>query len=135
MFSIKQYTIFYIFLPLIFITMVMSEGIIAVFQSSTENFPMNAPEEKFLDKFAKKALLERHKILNEWKEINEIEDEDILPISELGFEDVAAQLGDSFYKDPSTGLTIGNIIFPLYFYRIVHFLQSFDKKNVFGLKK
>lgn len=134
-FSVGMYTVFYSFLPLIFLTFVFSEGLNMVFENSCENFPMNAPEEKFLDRFSKKALEERHKILSEWKEIGEEEDEDILPISELGFEDKTFELTKSYYKDPSTAMSIGNIILPRNFYKVAHFLRSFDKNNLFGLKK
>lgn len=134
-FSREMYSVFYFFLPLIFLTFVFSEGLNIIFQNSSENFPMNAPEEKFLDKFSKKALEDRHKLLNEWKEVDEEKDEDVLPVSELGFEDKQTKLTKSYYKDPTMAISIGNIILPLNFYRIVHFLKSFDKNNIFGLKK
>lgn len=127
--------IFYGFLPLIFITFVFSEGLNIIFERSCENFPMNAPEEKFLDKFAKKTLEERFKILSQWKEIAIETDEDNLSITELGFKDEKADLSESLYKDPSLLTSIGNIILPENFYRISHFLKSFDQKNLIGLKK
>lgn len=126
---------FYFFLPLIFITFIVSEAINMIFDRSCENFPMNAPEEKFLDKFAKKTLEERFKLLNEWKELEIESEEDTLSIAELGYEDSKTILTDSFYKDPSLLTTLGEIIFPLNFFKIVHFLRSFDQKNLFGLRK
>lgn len=134
-FSVKEYAVFYSFLPLIFLTFVFSEGLNMIFQSSCENFPMNAPEEKYMDIFSKKTMEERYKLLRDWKEIREEEDEDVLPIVEIGFEDKVTVASTSYYKDPTTALSIGTIILPKNFYKIVHFLKSFDKSNIFGLKK
>lgn len=123
------------FLPLIFFTAVCSISINDVFENSSENLPINAPEEKFLDNLSKKTLEERRRVLSEWKELGEETDEDLLQISELGFEDRSSKLTESYYKDPSTLESIGNIILPQHFFKTVHFLKSFDKNNVFGLKR
>lgn len=133
-FSIGMSSIFYSFLPLIFFTIVFSNGLNTLFEKSSENFPMNAPEEKFLDRFAKKSLEERHRILNEWNVLKENLDEDTLEISELGFVDEQSTLTTSLYKDPSTRVSVGSLILPENFFKIVHFLKSFDKDNLTGFK-
>lgn len=134
-FSNGSSLISYLFLPLIFLTFIFSEAFNMIFDRSCENFPLNAPEEKFLDKFAKKTLEERFKILSQWKELEFEAEEDILSISELGHEDIKTNLTESFYKDPSLLSSIGDIILPQNFFKVVHFLKSFDQKNIFGLKK
>jgi len=123
------------FLPLIFISSVCANGMDSIFAKSSENFPMNAPEEKFLDYFSKKVLEERYKLLNDWKELNEEFDHDVVPINELGFEDRKAKITESFYKDPSTLDSISNIILPRHFFITIHFVLCFDKNNLFRLQK
>lgn len=134
-FSSGNAFIAYMFGPLIFISFICSQGINEIFDKSSENFPMNGPEEKFLDSFSKKVMQERHQMLSEWKEMDEEEDQDIIPISELGFADKASQLTESFYRDPSTLASIGNVMLPRNFFMVIHFIKSFDKNNEFRLKK
>ncbi|KAM0679875.1 hypothetical protein GINT2_002047 [Glugoides intestinalis] len=134
-YSIGMTAIFYSFLPLVFFSVIFSKGLSTLFEKSSENFPMNAPEEKFLDRFAKKSLEERHRILNEWKVLKETTDEDILQISEIGFTDVQSDMTNSLYKDPSTRVSIGTLILPENFFKTIHFLKSFDKNNITGLKR
>lgn len=123
-----------LFSPMIFFTLICTFGIEQVFLRASYNFPMNAPEEKFLDYFSKKVMEERFKLLNEWKEIGEEEDQDIVPIKELGFEDEDSIQTDSFYKDPCMLFPVGHIILSAHFFIVLHFIMSFDKNNVFKLK-
>lgn len=134
-YSMNFFYVFCLFLPLIFFTSMFSISINEIFENSSENLPINAPEENFLNNLSKKTLEERYKVLSEWKELREEVDEDLIPISELGVEDRNTDLKNSYYKDPSTRESIGNIILPKHFFKTIHFLKSFDKDNVFGLKK
>lgn len=134
-FSSGNTMVAYMFGPLIFVSFVCSQGINEIFDKSSENFPMNGPEEKFLDNFSKKVMQERHQMLSEWKELDEEEDQDTIPISELGFVDKVSQLTGSFYRDPSTLASIGNLMLPKNFFMVIHFIKSFDKNNEFRLKK
>lgn len=134
-FSADIQSVFYLFIPLIFLTYITMEGMNMAFESSCENFPMNAPEEKFLDNFSRKTLEERHQLLSEWKEIGEEEDEDVLPITEIGFDSEKVELGNSYYRDPAFVETSAEIILPHNFYKTVYFMMHWDKNNVMGLKK
>jgi len=134
-YSSEVYSVFYLFLPLIFVTYLASEGLKAAFENNSESFPMNAPEEKFLDTFSKKTLEERHRVLAEWKEIGEDVDNDLLPVSELCVGSENVELAGSYYRDPALVETIETIILPRSFFRILYFLSCYDKKNVTGLGK
>lgn len=123
----------FFYLPLMVATCVISYGIDEIFEKSSENFPMNKPEEDFINFFAKKVFEERCRLLNEWKDIGEMEDPDVIPISEMGFSDKNANINDSFYKDPCIMLSIGRFILPRNFFISIKFLKTFDKDNITGL--
>lgn len=122
------------FIPMIVISVYISYVIDDIFSKSCENFPINKPEEKFLDNFSKKVMKERFELLENWKEVVEEQDQDTLAITELGFHDSNFNNRLSFYKDPCLISSIGNFIFPKNFFCIVSFVLSFDKNNEFKLK-
>lgn len=124
-----------LFLPLIFMSVICLQGIEQIFDKSSDNFPMNTPEEKFLDFFTKKVMEERFKLLNDWKEISEEEDMDVIPVSEFGIEDKRLNRSESYYNDPNMLESIGTIILPRNFFYVIQFIVSFDKKNVCRLNK
>ena len=71
-------------------------------------------------------------MLENWEETEEHDDEDLFPITELGLHDRNIITNTSHYKDPSTALNISHIMLPKNFYICIHYLKTFDFKNVFG---
>lgn len=121
-----------IILPLLIIDYYFYYALKSLFNRNVNNYPLNEPEEQFLDEFSNKFIVERKKMLENWEETEEHDDEDLFPITELGLHDRNIITNTSHYKDPSTALNISHIMLPKNFYICIHYLKTFDFKNVFG---
>lgn len=118
--------------PLVILDIYFYDALRSLFNKNVKNYPLNEPEEEFLDEFSTKFIEERRAMLENWEEEEDAEDEDLFPITELGLHDRNIVTNTSHYKDPSTAIHISHIMLPSKFYRGVHFLRTFDFKNVYG---
>ncbi|KAL6122192.1 early-responsive to dehydration stress protein [Nucleospora cyclopteri] len=135
MISMKYTNVLYYVIPLFIIDLYFYQAIGTLFHKNCTNYPLNEPEEEFLDEFASRFIVERKKMLKEWDEKMEAVDEDKIPVSELGIHDRNLVTNTSYYKDPSMVVNISEIKLPYNFYLCIHFLRTFDYKNVFGFNK
>lgn len=126
-----KYVLYFTF-PLLVLDFYFYDALRVLFDKNIKCYPINEPEEEFLDEFSKIFLEERREMLETWDDKETTEDEDKFPITELGLHDRNIVTNTSYYKDPSTVVNISHILLPSNFYIIVHFLRTFDYKNVFG---
>ncbi|ORD94700.1 CSCL2 [Enterospora canceri] len=132
LFAEKHKHIIYFTVPLIIMDFYFYDALKLLFDKNVKNYPLNEPEEHFLDEFSTKFVAERRDMLENWDEAEKAEDEDRFPITELGLHDRNIVTNTSYYKDPSTVVNISHIMMPHNFYICLHFLRTFDYKNVFG---
>ena len=68
-FSSGQRFISIFFISLIAVSFACAYGIVSVFDKISDCFPMNLPEENYLDNFSSKVMKERYKLMEQWVEI------------------------------------------------------------------
>lgn len=132
LFAERYKNVLYFTIPLFILDFYFYTALKTLFDKNIKNYPINEPEEEFLDEFSKLFLEERKELLENWDENEQAEDEDKFPIVELGIHDRNIVSNTSYYKDPSTVVNISHILLPSNFYVSIHFLRTFDYKNVFG---
>lgn len=92
-----------------------------LFEKSCSNYPLNEPEEEFLDRFTLRAVEEREKLLSSWTEKhNEKGDELVLAEAQKGLKNPRR----SFYRDPALASSSCRLMLPHGFYSVVRYLMD-----------
>lgn len=107
----------------------------SMFSKASNYHPINLQEEDYLDKFIKNYIKRRLKMLEEWIELAEKADSDMVELVHLEISDHFNLKKSYPYRDPNMNNAFSKLLLPKNFFRIIKFIDESDKKNLFGLRK
>lgn len=119
--------------PLFLLSYLFFTEITGLFERSSSNYPLNEPEESYLNDFSSRAVGERARILSTWTVINVGETDDSLSLVESS--KANTEYKKSFYRDPALAAGTCDLILPKGFYAVVEYLMQNDQEGIFGFKE